>query len=272
MDKKEKLLEIIKRWFQPENQGYRYHIWARNCSTILRDVLDETLDGGLKKRYQTQIGSQSYRQLWSETFGAWSWVAMSLDLLMNREVNQVPTLWEQMFIPERLQSHLESMPALNNQGRVVVDAKFLGPTTQLFSRVSPLPRKGVDPRWILGVLVLMPFLLLWFLVWRGSLGRTSKAFYRLFALPTIVLIAISAMGSVAMILCSIFTLRTYFYLGWHGLVFCFLDLILIFKFLPLIRDSKGPGENLESLQYTVGEGPFVCWYLIVYLAQTGAVQ
>tara|TARA_A100001015_G_scaffold253675_1_gene294019 strand:+ start:353 stop:976 length:624 start_codon:yes stop_codon:yes gene_type:complete len=54
---KEKFIEILKRWFSPENQGYSYHIWNRNCSTILRDVLDEVTNGAVKRIYSDTVGT-----------------------------------------------------------------------------------------------------------------------------------------------------------------------------------------------------------------------
>lgn len=91
---------------KPENARYRYDYFTNNCATQVRDVLDEALEGGLKRQMVASSLGNTYR---SESVRlAWpaKWMALGFDLGMGRAGDKPLNRWQDGFIPMRLQQSL----------------------------------------------------------------------------------------------------------------------------------------------------------------------
>lgn len=102
-----RVVDKLDRDVLPENKHYSYdHLWD-NCTTRVRDVLDQATDGELTKLPGTTDG-RTFRELaregflGREGFGSQWLPLLATDLAMGRNSDQVPTFYERMFLPDYL--------------------------------------------------------------------------------------------------------------------------------------------------------------------------
>ena len=86
---------------QDEHRYYAYdHFWD-NCTTRVRDVLDNATGGALKAMKETTDG-RTYRDLAREGFYGMRIPLLITDIAMGRVTDRVPSYWERMFLPDYL--------------------------------------------------------------------------------------------------------------------------------------------------------------------------
>ncbi|MEZ4363248.1 MAG: DUF4105 domain-containing protein [Kofleriaceae bacterium] len=82
-----------------ENRYYAYdHFWD-NCTTRVRDILNEATGGALAAMREPTDG-RTYRDLAREGFYGMRVPLLITDLAMGRVTDRVPTYYERMFLPE----------------------------------------------------------------------------------------------------------------------------------------------------------------------------
>ncbi len=98
-----RLAKLLSENVLPENRDYLYHHYFDNCATRPRDIIDQALDGQL-----TQVGKEAGRMTLRDHTRRHSHVfpplSVLLDFLMNDEIDQPITRWEEAFLPGELES------------------------------------------------------------------------------------------------------------------------------------------------------------------------
>jgi hypothetical protein len=102
----------------PENRSYSYQYFFDNCSTRFRDFFDDALDGSFKRDTFDVLSKFSFRDMVRSHLSSISFIAMSLDIIMNSNLDRKMTLWEEMFLPLKLREHLLKMK--NSEGLPVL--------------------------------------------------------------------------------------------------------------------------------------------------------
>ncbi len=102
---------------QPENLFFRYHYYFANCSTKVRDLIDEVLGGKIRARYVNAPGVESLRNAIRGHFDDFPWIGMATEILMNGDLERQMTVWQEMFLPVRLDKYLQPIPAFDDQGQ-----------------------------------------------------------------------------------------------------------------------------------------------------------
>ena len=88
------------------NKHYAYdHFWD-NCTTRVRNVLDDAIGGGLRKM-QGPTEGRTYRELARDGFYGMRIPLLITDVAMGRVTDQVPTYWERMFLPDYMREAAE---------------------------------------------------------------------------------------------------------------------------------------------------------------------
>ena len=90
---------------EPANRAYPYQYFTDNCTTRVRDYLNEALGGGLKARHNGMTDT-SYRHEIRHYYAPNPLVRLSLDILMNSNVERPMSEWEAMFLPLTLRQQL----------------------------------------------------------------------------------------------------------------------------------------------------------------------
>ncbi len=107
----------------PENRDYLYEYFRANCSTRVRDALDEALGGALKRQTAGRSRGFTYRmhalRLTRDDF----WLSLGMDLGLGPDADRRLTFWEEMFIPEMLRRHLREV--VNDDGQPLVRREYI---------------------------------------------------------------------------------------------------------------------------------------------------
>ena len=115
---------------RPENAGYAYDYYADNCTTRVRDALDNILGGALKKQLTALPGGMTYRQQTARLMSAQPWLMLVLDLGLGPYADQPLNAWQESFLPMVLQQQLNHVQIDNGSGG-------LQPLVQSEQLVSP---------------------------------------------------------------------------------------------------------------------------------------
>ncbi|MEX2468423.1 MAG: DUF4105 domain-containing protein [Pseudohongiellaceae bacterium] len=95
---------------EPENLSYDYQYFFDNCTTRVRDYLDEALSGRVRDFY-TGVTSHTFREQIRAHYESIALVGLSLDVLMNSNVDRPVTEWENMYLPLELREQLALIPS-----------------------------------------------------------------------------------------------------------------------------------------------------------------
>jgi len=205
-EQEKKVIEKLEYDIQDAHRYYAYdHFWD-NCTTRVRDVLDDATGGQLKAMKETTDG-RTYRDLAREGFYGMRIPLLITDIAMGRATDRVPSYWERMFLPDYLREaahalwKIEPMVVYQRKGPPKLDSSPSGRV--LFALVVLLL---TAPAWItrlvgraqrrgLGVSVIPPVLpgpTLWF---RAIISPLPYVHYNescLVLLPTDLLLLFSA--------------------------------------------------------------------------------
>jgi hypothetical protein len=144
-----------------ENRYYRYHHYFDNCTTRVRDIIDEVTGGLLSRDSDKPIGP-TYRDLTRRGFGHVPWLSVASDYVLGRVGDQRPSEYEAMFLPDAFRESVRTRLG----AEVIVVYERQGPA---FSQTPGMERLFV---------VFISFLLvapLWWCLSRGVWRRSVIA-------------------------------------------------------------------------------------------------
>ena len=152
---KEVLYRRLMWNLEPDNVIYAYHHFFDNCTTRIRDYLDEALSGKLARQF-TGVTDHSFRDLVEAHYASVALIGFSLDVLVNSNVDRPVSEWEQMFLPLSLRSQLAQI-----QSDVVINGERLAllSDSQVIMEFAP-PMVETDVYRVASLVLLAPILLL----------------------------------------------------------------------------------------------------------------
>ena len=93
---------------QPQNRKYLYHHYYNNCTTIVRDLIDEFLfEGSLRKKYTQGKGKESIRKRAVAPGLAWPPIFIVFNSTVGYSLDRSRDHWRDMFLPVDLMQALE---------------------------------------------------------------------------------------------------------------------------------------------------------------------
>jgi hypothetical protein len=113
MEVARKLAENIK----PENRDYLYDHYYDNCSTRIRDLIDESIDGQLEEKTAAEQGSATLREHTRRHAYPNPVVDFLMTFGLNASVDEEITPWEEMFLPRELERNVDEMVYVDEDGR-----------------------------------------------------------------------------------------------------------------------------------------------------------
>ncbi len=146
---------------QEENRYYNYHHYHDNCTTRLRDIIDEHT-GGLLSRDSDKIIGPSFRDLTRRGFAHSPMLSIASDYVLGRIGDNTPTEYEAMFLPDVFRESLRQR--LGVEPMAVYERG--GPP---FDQEPGLERLGV---FLITFILVAP---LWFCLSRGLWRRSFVA-------------------------------------------------------------------------------------------------
>jgi hypothetical protein len=99
----------------PENRSYLYHHYNDNCVTRLRDMLDKVLGGQLRAA-TSDPGRMTLREHTRRYSAVNPAMSVLLDFLMNDEIDQPTTRWQEAFLPDELEHQVAGLQVVGEDG------------------------------------------------------------------------------------------------------------------------------------------------------------
>lgn len=100
----------------PENADYPYDYFTQNCSTRVRDTLDQALDGALSAQLQPRQGHGSYRSEVLRLMSPIPALMLGMDLGLGLRVDAPLDQWQEGFIPMRLMDAIRGVRITGEDG------------------------------------------------------------------------------------------------------------------------------------------------------------
>lgn len=93
---------------QPEHRDYLYHHYRDNCTTRLRDIIDDAVDGQLGKALDvpSEFTHRGHTRRYAQHDPL---IDVGLQFMMNDQMEQPITRWQQAFLPEELAHAIEGL-------------------------------------------------------------------------------------------------------------------------------------------------------------------
>ena len=127
---------------KPENKNYRYDYFSNNCSTIIKDIIDESLiDYDYENDYVVENkGKNTYRNLIYENINKNSWGSLGIDICLGSYIDQEIDVKKNTFLPEYLFEYLNSSyykhPDLSNKIKLVKKNNFINYENKEFKNLN----------------------------------------------------------------------------------------------------------------------------------------
>lgn len=146
---------------EEENRQYDYHYFFDNCTTRVRDYLDEATGGRISQHFNGET-TETFRDQVKSHYSSLALISLSLDVLMNSNIDRRVTEWEAMYLPLELRRSLAEVGS---------DVAVAGERQKLLSDYQvvmdfPPPVQQTDGYQVASVMLLGPALLLLILLKR----------------------------------------------------------------------------------------------------------
>jgi len=102
-----------------ENKFYRYDYYRDNCSTRVRDALDQVLGGVIRRATESQATTMTYRDHSLRLMDGMFWTRTGIDLGLGMPTDRPISRWEAMFVPMEVQRTLRDIRVPDASGALV---------------------------------------------------------------------------------------------------------------------------------------------------------
>ena len=159
---------------QPANSRYRYDYYTANCSTRVRDALDDALGGALRAQLVSPSRGYTYRLLTNALMRPQSLLMGVLDAGLGPFADRRLSFWDDSFVPMELMAHLREVTVPGADGApvpLVVAERVLAP-----ARSTTTAEVAPDLRWPFFAAGLVLAALLYFLCSRHERAPHRRGF------------------------------------------------------------------------------------------------
>ncbi|GHT02068.1 hypothetical protein FACS189421_14620 [Bacteroidia bacterium] len=114
---KEALMQKLSLNLQPENLVYRYNFLFDNCTTRVRDLIEQSTEDQLV--YPEQTGTTTFRQLIHSCTEPYPWMTFGIDLLIGSGADSLINARQELFLPLKLKEALDNTPIVISSKQVL---------------------------------------------------------------------------------------------------------------------------------------------------------
>jgi hypothetical protein len=164
------LAEFIQWNMREENKFYRYNYFLDNCSTRVRDALDQALGGSIRQAADSGTTGSTYRDHSLRLLAPDPLLTVGVDIGLGRPTDVPLTPWQEMFIPMRLRDYLRTVRVPDETGSMVP----LVTSERVVFQAERAPPRDAPPRLLLP-LTLIGLLIAALLFWLQRRAGTDSA-------------------------------------------------------------------------------------------------
>lgn len=133
---KQRLFELLKENYKPENRKYQYDFFFDNCATRILDIFYEALGDDLHHLKQQNPIVKSHRNLIDENLVNSYWSDFGIDIVLGSVIDRPTTEKEKTFLPDYLSSYINSCtingkPFVRNSRKLVKETAIFPATPWL---------------------------------------------------------------------------------------------------------------------------------------------
>lgn len=110
---------------QPENARYTYDYYTANCSTRVRDAVDEALGGQLRAQLSGRSQGNTWRSESVRLAAPAPWMALGFHIGLSGAADRPLSRWDESFIPMRLRDALREVKRADGRPLVLAEEKLL---------------------------------------------------------------------------------------------------------------------------------------------------
>ena len=138
------LYQFLSWNVKPENRFYRYDYYADNCSTRVRDALDDAVGKEISGQLKGVGTGRTYRWHTRRTSQYNPLMYTALYFVLGPGVDRAISAWEEGFLPMELQRQLRTVTVVNEKGQHV---PLVAKETMVYQSTR-LPLPSAPPRWM----------------------------------------------------------------------------------------------------------------------------
>lgn len=230
---------------RPENMHYRYDYFRSNCSTRVRDGIDQALGGALRRQLENTPTTTTYRSEAIRLISPDRGMMLAMDLALGPTADQSLTLWQQSFVPMVFMRAMRNVTITDADGHShpLVDKERRLLPGRLPDEVAQAP----DLRGLFTVCGIAFAALLW------SLARIPQSRIARLLLGTAACSYALFCSIGGLIFAALWGLTEH-WAGWHNQNLLLLDplcLLLLPGWWRLSRRNGDPGQFAQRLSATV---------------------
>ena len=121
---------------KPENREYRYDFLYKNCTTMVRDIVERVVIGRIQ--YPDTMPHQTFREILHRYTAGHPWAQEGNDILLGSEVDTILSVRSAMFVPDNLMQAFDRAFICTPRG----DMRPLVRSKAVILEASPVPYKG----------------------------------------------------------------------------------------------------------------------------------
>ncbi|GAB4197675.1 MAG: DUF4105 domain-containing protein [Wenzhouxiangellaceae bacterium] len=125
----------LRRSVLPGEREYLYDYFLANCSTRVRDALDEVLGGAIERSQAGELTATSFRRSALTQVQDDFWLYLGIQLGLGRPADQQLSEWQRFYLPHALSEQLAEITS--EQGVVASPAQELQPGMPLMAELRP---------------------------------------------------------------------------------------------------------------------------------------
>jgi len=112
-NEEQKIWDFLVINAKPENRVYRYNFFNDNCSSRIRDVFKQQIDG--KLIFTDKNGEEkTFRQHVTKYQKQIPWLDFSIQLVLGSPSDKIASAYDEMFLPEYLYKHFAEAKIIND--------------------------------------------------------------------------------------------------------------------------------------------------------------
>jgi len=133
---KQKLNSLLLENYKKENRKYRYDFFYDNCSTRIRDLIEETY--GTELQGPPQEMTSSFKDLLQDYLTRDKWMRLGINLILGKKASDNVDFRSAMFLPQYLEDNLKVAKANNVSASESVKTIYRGSNSRKVGPLSPL--------------------------------------------------------------------------------------------------------------------------------------